>query len=231
MAKKTKATYPDLLKQKGEKVVAHQAFLLWASQHPDKRSLRGLGRLVNKDPKTIRDWRDKFNWGWREDQPDVRIQAAQLLQEVEAKSPVDMRGDQPIAPLPITIDEVSRRREAYIESMHVDVKILNMMRGVFAEQLNAGKVSIRPTDMPKLMQIAKDFRRELMEWGIADSDKSDGPAIVESFRVKQAKMNGTSLVVAMREDAQELTVILKAMEAAEARDQEEEKDALTKAEN
>ncbi|MBT3220680.1 MAG: hypothetical protein HN348_16460 [Proteobacteria bacterium] len=204
--------YADFLQREDESPKQHMAFLLWASEP----SYRGTARLVGAAESTMRRWHKRFEWQRRASTPAAPVIASRLLRK-HYQAREDMRGERPIEPPPATMDEVSHRREMYLRSLQMDVRIVDDMLRVFVDQI--GDIRVRPADVPKLIQVSRDLQRELMEWEVAGGNDKQA-TVEESFRVKQARRNGTSITVAMLEDVEELSVILRAMKNAERRDAE-----------
>lgn len=68
--------YPTLNRQKRETRKAHMAFLLWAVQDPERRSIRLAARALGKSESLFRRW--SHRWGWKDrllgvDQPDIVV--------------------------------------------------------------------------------------------------------------------------------------------------------------
>jgi hypothetical protein len=225
------AEYADLLQLQKENKEQYLAFLMWASDDAETRSMRRISRVVGRSSTGIRDWAKRFEWKRRVDQEDAHIKAARLLaQRQSPESREDMRGERPVEPPPKTMDEVAQHRAKYLKSLKIDAQILDQMLKVFAEDqlVTRQHMRVRPGDVPRIMEASLKMHRELLEWQAAGGAGGDGAKVVEdSFRVKQAKLYGRSVVTAMREDAEELTTILRAMEFAEERTEDSESENTT----
>lgn len=83
----------------------------------------------------------------------------------------------------------------------------------FAREVAAGKVTVRPRDLPFLVQFRRQLQRdvEILEAGEAGQIRQ-GPAVIpESYRVKTARATGGDVLEAIHDDAEDLVTLLRAV--------------------
>lgn len=85
----------------------------------------------------------------------------------------------------------------------------------FAQQLQAGKVSVRPADLPGLHRLIRECTEQLGEVAPAGDLAAGLAALAPSTRVQAAERTGGSVVAAMLADAREAAAVLEALAAAE----------------
>lgn len=215
----------------GESDKAFRAFLLWAMQASDRRSVRAVGRAVGRAESTVREWRNRWRWNDRAkacapltDTKASAVYRAQYFEEYRLREIVEIsdrmaapfRPDMPIpssvaesirdATQPTGSSDDERKREKRTRRAHMS--LVDGALGLIAKRIAAGDVRVSLRDIPLLMQL----RHEL--GGNSGGDGKSVLAPVESTRVRHAKASGGDIVRAMHEDAEELVAILGAVVAA-----------------
>ena len=83
----------------------------------------------------------------------------------------------------------------------------------FARQLAGGDVKVRARDVPFLVGSRRKLQRDLDHITFGESpDSGAGVEIPESYRVKQARSTGGNVVQALRADAEDLVLLLRAID-------------------
>jgi len=218
MNRRKEAGTPLIAKSRYESVVQHRAFLLWAMQVPT--NFASVSRNFNKTTPGIRHWSQRFRWEDRIPSGDnvaVEMRAYYMsiygeqfgtrelenigISSEQEKAPKTKelvgKVDELIKKTPVDPDKLRDRKLRDRHLTAIDASIAYLMKGV-----KDGTVRRSLRDLPMLIKL----REELS----TDNNKGGGVQfVVESLRVRQAKANGTDVVEAMYEDAEELFVILK----------------------
>lgn len=116
--------------------------------------------------------------------------------------------------------EVKRRRREQETELRKEELIIDIALGFVSQELSKGaKSRIRPTlrDIPVLLEAKRVVQRGKMNLSqpVGEKSKGDGPALVESARVRHAKVTGSSVIQAMLDDTEEMRAVLGALVAKE----------------
>lgn len=113
----------------------------------------------------------------------------------------------------------SQPRQAERDAARTDLeRTRTVARGAvvrFAQQLQAGKVQVRPADLPGLHRLIRECTEQLGEVAPAGDLSATLAALAPSTRVQAAERSGGSVVAAMLADAREAAAVLEALAAAE----------------
>jgi hypothetical protein len=226
---------PALRRRDRETEVGHRAFLLWAMQDPERRSVRACGRAVGRSEACLREWRGKHEWDGRADAcgklATVKASVAYRLLyygemrlreivEVETLLPAPFLPDTPI-PSGATIgDQVSEairprkpdedaRRAKEQEQKRRHLALVDGAIGLVAKRIAAGEVKVTLRDVPLLLDL-----RARMTSEVGPGESGMAAVVVESVRVRSARESGGDLLAAMHDDALELCTILGALRSA-----------------
>lgn len=229
----------DVLLRRREKEteVGHRAFLLWAMQDEERRSVRACGRAVARSEACLREWRGKHEWDKRaETLGDLATVKASIayrilyygslklreIVEVESLLPVPFLPDTPIAagsPLGEQVSEAIRPRardedakgKQNEEQRRRHLALVDGAIGLVARRIAAGEVKVSLRDIPHLL----DLRSRMVVEGSSLSDRHGGGVLpIESTRVRFAREKGGDVLAAMHDDALELAAILGALRSA-----------------
>lgn len=213
-----------------ERLVLHRGLLLYAMQHPEKRSLRAVARAVGRSESTIRGWAKTWSW-------DLRIEVSQCeetaisiyrrdylpehgateLPEVEENVALPLSASPAQEPPPSTVvadlrkadakvqKEILRRRDDRKKTRRKHVDLVDGALGYLVKQLQDGKVRANLRDIPVLLQT-----RALLT-GEAEDVGATGSLGVETARVRIARESGGDVLEAMWQDLDECRVILGAL--------------------
>ncbi len=107
-----------------------------------------------------------------------------------------------------TVQAIADHRRDVRDDADRHVRLLDASLGLIARKLKADEVRVSVRDIPVLLEC-----RDKLVSIINGTHQAGGALAVESVRVKQARKNGTDIIEAMREDAEELVVILNALSA------------------
>jgi hypothetical protein len=214
---------------------AHRAFLLWAMQDDDRRSVRAAGRAVGRAEATAREWRKRWGWNDRIKRAGelASIQSATVYRaryypehklrevvEIEERMAAPFTPDAPIpssvadqvreAVKPTPTDQAKRDRQARTRRAHVS--LVDGALGLIAKRITAGDVRVSLRDIPHLLQL-----RGLLTTADTINGANGSGALppLESTRVRHARASGGCVVSAMHDDARELVAILGAIVSAD----------------
>lgn len=112
-------------------------------------------------------------------------------------------------------DEVNRRRSEQKEALNKEAKILDVALGYAIREMQKNKVRVSLRDVPMLIEAKRDVQKLRHHIAAPEETKRGDTPIVESSRVRYAKLNGHSVLQAMKDDTDELAVILGALCAKE----------------
>jgi hypothetical protein len=236
----------------GERPEWHRALLLYASQDPDKRSVRAVARAVVRDESTVRGWRRRWDWDERIKQVGPAGQSLAIavyrrrylpargsleLEVLRPQISLRLTPDEPATPQPLeSVSDgstdvrtgnktpgASGRNDGRIKEINKRIVLADAMLATFAKQLASGDVNLKPADLPMLSAFRDDQsrKREMLSGGAGPVPQMEIP---ESFRVKHARAGGGDVLGAIRDDAQDLALVLTAItnqrsqEAHEARE-------------
>lgn len=215
----------------------HRALLFYAVQDPDNRALRAVARAIGRAQSTVQYRHDKHHWAERIEAsgPAVQVRALGIYQELYLSDHKASRDAWlVIAPrvtvnLPWTQEEENRAarpkrltgasqtdpespRKSEADKLARDVTIVDLTIHEFAKQLKGGKVRVSARDVVHLIAIRRNLREEMerLEHGeaVVSGVAIDVP---ESYRVRRARATGTDVIAALREDAEDLALTLRAI--------------------
>lgn len=226
--KSTKKTTSPLARLKKESEIAHQSFLLWAMQLPEKRNLRLASRAVNRSEGTLREFKKRWDWIERAKNITSDTEAQALYRKIYVKkfgtvalemiehniaTPISKIGTIPksvaeIVQKTIKVQKAEEKKENPEDVMRKKhVGLIDAAIGYIAAGLRDGDVKVNLRDIPLLIQT----RNMLLQL----DEKNQAPQLIlESVRVRQAKETGGDMIEAMIEDAEELSLILKSLRLA-----------------
>ena len=210
-----------------ERLLGHRGLLLYAMQHPEKRSLRAVARAVGRSESTVRGWSKSWSWDLRCEVSQCEETAIAIyrrdylpehgateLPEVEENVVLPLSASPAQEPPPSTVvedlrkadakvqTEILRRRSDRTKTRRKHVDLVDGALGYLVKQLQDGKVRANLRDIPVLLQT-----RALLT-GEAEDTGSTGLLGVESVRVRVARESGGDLLEAMEQDLDECRVIL-----------------------
>jgi len=217
-----------------ESARAHRAFLLWAMQDDDRRSVRAAGRAVGRAEATAREWRGRWSWNTRLEQAGelaavkaATVYRARYYPEYKLREVVEVEDRMaapftPDTPIPASVADAVRdavkpdtRTDALIErerrAKRAHVSLVDGALGLIAKRITSGDVRVSLRDIPHLLQL----RANLTTAG--DNNATNNGANLpplESTRVRHARASNGDLVQAMHADAMELVAILGAIVSA-----------------
>jgi len=214
---------------KGEPDLAYRCFLLWTMQEPGRRSARAASRAIQRSDGLMRQWKKRWSWQARVDKvslPDMTAAAiyrAKYYKIYKLREIVEVEGRLatpflPDTPVPMSVaEEVSKavmpdkttadeeRRKKKIKQQHL--QLVDGALGLLARRIAAGEIRCTMRDLPALLKV----RDEMTD---STAVANNNTILVESVRVRQAKLQGTDLLEAMYEDSQEIMAILGALVTA-----------------
>lgn len=207
----------------------HRALLLYAMQHPEKRSTRAVARALSVGESTVRGWRRRLHWDERSSGPESEESAVALyrrlylpshgpaeLPEVADRVSVPMSAKPSNQPPPATFqdditeaDKIARREILRRQSNDraVREKHLNLVDGAIGyvvKQLQEDKIRASLRDIPTLLNM-----REVLSGGDMPSDV--GGVAIETVRVRTTRQAGGDVLEAMAEDLEEFRIIIDAL--------------------
>jgi len=229
MAKKQK---PTMALMDGEKAKHHRAFLLYAMQAPNKRSMRATAQAVGCSTPTISEWKKKFEWADRmlntgpaHDSIAQRTYQELYFEElgmreiavvekriVNVQSIVSTTTKEIGTAVQHTVKEskdlinAERKETMFDEQMkarHLD--LVDRSIQYISDSLMSGDVKVTLKDLPTMLELRDNLT------GKAKESENKGSVIIETIRVKDAKANGGDLIDAMLADSQELVAIFTAL--------------------
>lgn len=227
---------PVLRRRERETEVGHRAFLLWAMQDPERRSVRACGRAVARSEACLREWRGKHEWDARVASLGslVTVKASvayrllyygemrlREIVEVESLLPSPFLPDTPIPPGATLGEQVSEavrprardedaRKQREEEQRKRHLALVDGAIGLVAKRIAAGEVKVSLRDVPLLL----DLRARMVTEALAPGQGGAVPVVVESVRVRYARESGGDVLAAMHDDALELATILGALRSA-----------------
>lgn len=225
-------SHPATLERlRGERTRLHRALLLYAMQHPEKRSIRAVARALAKSESTVRGWAASWSWDLRCEIPSAEETAVALyrahyvrefgpveLPEVERNVAIPLSASPSQDPPPSTVaddirdadqkvrTEILRRREDKNRTRRKHVDLVDGALGYLVKQLQEGKIRANLRDIPVLLQT-----RALLT-GEGSEHVSNGSIGIETVRVRMARETGGDLIDAMLLDVAEIRVILSALQ-------------------
>lgn len=235
-----------LERQPTETSTEHRALLLLAMQDETRRSLRAVALALSRAESGLRNWKRKRRWEERivNEGATAQTRAIQIYREayypsqqmrevsvVERNMSVAFLVSSP--PPAAGVGDATRYENKRVEASSeaaddpgkVEIAALRRQGSILDALIN--RVGKELLANPKLIPSTRELpgllraRRELMETLGDAAPPQAGPAALEpSARLTEARRTGTSELVAMREDAEELTAILRALEASDRVDQE-----------
>lgn len=168
-------TGPTLHRRPREREQPHRALLLWAMQHPDRRSLRAVARALGRGASTVHNWQHTNDWTARAAVPGSenaavaeyrRLYLADYgpveLPKVAGRMVVPLARD-PDAPgtgasdaasrvRPAVGQELARRRSDKEAVRRQHLELIDAALGQYKRQLAAGEVAVQPRDLVVLLQ-------------------------------------------------------------------------------
>lgn len=227
-----------------EDVRHHRAFLLYAMQRPDDRSLRAVARALSASDNSIRKWRDKEGWDDRLGDPESCRHAVDLYAQLyhtklggrEVSVIAERLGSPYVAPDEKSKSEVARAvdlyeqvdRESAVAALQQDTakrndrlkKVLDGTLARVGQGLASGEIKPRPSDIGVVVRgyelIEQSEARRLAMLPSTEDGKQRGGELAVSQRVLQAEQNGGDVIGALIEDAEELLLILRTLQTHEA---------------
>lgn len=223
----------------------HRAFLLYAMQDPEKRSLRATARAVRASDNSVRKWRSRQKWEERLGDPEHCRHACDLYASTyhtklgggEVGIITERLGAEYVAPDTVDKSQTARAVDLYEEvdrksalaAFNKETSIRNsrlrrVLNGTLArvgEGLANGKIQVRPSD---LNTVVKGFellerseqRRLAMMPSTEDGENRAGSDVATSQRVLQAENDDGDILGALVDDAEELLLILTTLKTHEA---------------
>ncbi len=207
---------------------SHRGFLLWGMQAANRRSYRAAGAAIGKGDSTIRYWSRRFDWPLRVQQANADLaciheyrrlyhdrhrdeevmRVAELMRHDYHAPAVEQSA---AAAAPMHADAEAAEREARDRQRKQALELMRKLGGAslakYAQAIQEGKVRVnRPSDLldlAKLQQFLDGVERDDAQGRVVA-----GPLAVESVRVRQARANGTNVLVAALEDVRDLEVVL-----------------------
>ena len=82
------------------------------------------------------------------------------------------------------------------------------------------RIKVQPRDLPALIAMGKQLKDEARSLRLGSGESSQGGQVVESYRVRQARANGSDILEAVHTDVQDLNAILTALRGQRTSDQE-----------
>ncbi len=222
----------QLDRRKKEKHLQHRALLLWAMQHPDKRSLRAVARAIARPESTLRGWMRTKNWAGRGSDPDSedmaiviyrrlylkewgKIEIPEVQQFVVVPLSTTIKGDPPPSDVvddirkaeTVVQQEILRRgkNKDTLRDKHVD--LVDGALGYVVQEMKGKRIRATLRDIPTLLEA----RAHLTGDGSAE-----GAAATETVRVRSTRVAGGDVIEAMWEDIEELQVIVGALRTRQA---------------
>lgn len=225
-----------LLPEAGETPAEHRAFLLYGMTIPSKRGrLRRVGAAVGRNESTLRHWHKTRTWDARLSVlgGDAEMRAAEAYHiqynlergDTEVKAIAAMMRVPYRPPPSVMREEASKPIEEAAESLHEAarskhkeqrgklVKLTDAMMSYIAEMLKNKKVRVTAGDILTLAKASNLLAFDPYE----DAGTTDtGPRVVESVRIRLARQQGTDILEAAQEDAEELALILRTLRMGRA---------------
>lgn len=218
---------------------AHRAFLLWAMQSVEKRSLKAASRAMNKPDMTIRKWRKRHDWDLRiEGEPNHEIIAARLYSDCYHRinggkevrlvmQNMAVRYEGNIEPPEEEKTEVAKAVDLYEEiekeNQRKDSKdrlrrlnlVLDGTLARIAKAIAEGDLKPQLRDLGNVIRgYAMAESSELRQLSMLPGGERGKDTVADSQRVLLARQRGGDVFQAMREDAEELLLIIRTMEMA-----------------
>ncbi len=229
----------------GEKPKHHRGFLLWAMQSPDRRSLRATARAIGVSDSTIRAWKVKHVWDSRVmDDATGEVRAAQAYAATYHRT----MGGRDVALLAHLMDvpyigptDDIKTATAKAADLHDEVKreTVGSKRRVRLQAIVDGMISalgiqlaeVDEDGKPKFKMKPNDLPHILRALGMVDTmlgpqvhEGVEGPAgdrVDVSERVRQAEARNEPVLPALREDTEELLLLIGVLEEHEAQKREQ----------
>jgi hypothetical protein len=223
----------SLERRKNEKHIQHRGLLLYAMQHPDKRSVRCVARAIGRPESTLRGWIKTRDWFDRSSAANAENDAVSIyrrlylkkyghieLPEVKINVVVPLstvqKGDPPESPATAAVraadakveHEILRRETNERQLRDNHIQLIDGALGYVVGEMKAGRIRATLRDIPTLFEA----RRILIDDGTAES----GVIAQESVRVRTTREAGGDVLEAVWEDIEELRVIIGALRTREA---------------
>ena len=219
----------SLERRKNEKHIQHRAILLYAMQHPDKRSLRRVSRAVGRPESTLRGWIKSRDWHDRSsapnaedaavkiyrrlylkkfghiELPEVRVNVAVPLSTITKGDPAESSANAAVRAVDAKIEhEIVRRstNEQKVRDKHMG--LVDGALGYVVNEMKAGRIRATLRDIPTLLEA----RRIIVD----DQDAEKGVMVQETVRVRTTRGD---FLEAVWEDLEELRVIVGALRTRE----------------
>ena len=222
----------------------HRAFLLWAMQDPEQRSLRATARAAQCSDNSARKWRGKFGWEERVADPEHSRHAADLYAELyhtrlggrEVRL-VEERMEVPyVPPMEEAKTEIAKAndlyeqvereeaRAAFVEKSHERTKklrtVLDATLTRVGQGLASGAIKVKPSDVNMVirgMQVIEEAEeRRLAMLPSPEEDSTDSSDnVATSQRILQAQRHGHDILPALEEDAEELLLAVRTLRSHE----------------
>lgn len=226
------AVIANLKRRKGERKLHHRALLLYAMQHPEKRSNRTVARAVSKSEASIRNWKRLYDWDLRADAIDAEDQAVAQYQKhyLAEHGVIELPCVMPNVVVPLSanpsnqpppprytedIKEADRqvqkeilRRRAKVKSVRdKHVQLVDGAIGYVVQELQEGRIRASLRDIPTLLNC-----RSILT-GEDAGDQGTGVIGIETVRMRATRAAGGDTLEAMEQDLLELGIIIDALKA------------------
>lgn len=228
---------------KGQDERHHRAFLLYAMQHPDQRSLRAVARAIRASDNSIRKWRGKEKWEELLGDPETCRYACDLYAELyhsklggaDVSIIRDRLGAKYVPPGDEDKNEVARSvdlyeqldRESELAKWNANTvrrngrmeRVLDGTLGTIGRALAKGELKVRPSDIGTVVRgyelLEKSEQRRLAMLPSTEGGEGVSP-VATSQRVLQAEQRGEDVLAALTEDTKELLLIFETLQTHNA---------------
>ena len=207
----------------------HRSFLLYAMQSLASRKALPISRIMDVSHTAVQQWRKKYHWDARIKSQTIEVEAQQLykamyggtyglkeISQIEKNIATPVSASSPVPQsVADSVTDAIKQVQSQPKNVHEkemkkkQMMILDAAIGYVAQGIKDQSIKRNIRDLPILIGL----RNELA----SDGSKANAQNIVvESLRVRDAKANGTNIIEAMYEDAEELTLILKNLKGSNA---------------
>lgn len=216
-----------------ERELAYRALLLYAMQHPIKRSLRAVARAIRRSQPTTQTMAFRQYWAERVDSPTAEVDAVRLyrelyivdwgqveLPEVEGNVAVPWGpGMQQAHFIPkspaqeavraadqVVVEGILKKRKAEDEIREKHIGLVDGGLGYVVREMNAGRIKASLRDIKTLLEARAILTGEADHVG-ASGDVTQ----IESPRVRAARASGGDVLDAAAEDIAEMEALVRAL--------------------
>lgn len=230
-------------RREGEDERHHRAFLLYAMQEGERRSLRAVARALNASDNSVRKWRQQGGWHKRLDDPEHCRHACDLYAELYHRKlggrdiaiikenlgaeyvPPDEAEKSRVARAVDLYEQVDREEAMYTFQREANKrndrlrKVLDGTMARVAQGIASNEIKVKPSDLGTVIRgyelLERSETRRLSMMPTAGEGEGNQERIATSQRVLQAQARGTDVLAALEADAEELLLVLRTLRAHE----------------